>query len=78
MSRPMSAIAVATALVAASLSAVPAPAGAADLKVISAGAVRGLIAQIIDDYSARTGPEIRFHHRHHRPAARHHRLGPAR
>jgi molybdate transport system substrate-binding protein len=60
MSRPLSAIAFATALVAASLSAVPAPAGAADLKVISAGAVRGLIAQIIDDYSARTGQKFDF------------------
>ena len=32
-----------------------ATAGAADLKVISAGAVRGLIAQIIDDFSRQTG-----------------------
>jgi molybdate transport system substrate-binding protein len=37
-----------------------APAGAADLKVISAGAVRGLIAQIIDDYSRRTGQKFDF------------------
>jgi molybdate transport system substrate-binding protein len=36
------------------------PAGAADLKVISAGAVRGLIAQIIDDYSAKTGQKFDF------------------
>jgi len=36
------------------------PAGAADLKVISAGAVRGLIGQIIDDYSARTGQKFDF------------------
>jgi len=56
---------------------VAAPAGAADLKVISAGAVRGLIAQIIDDYSRQTGPEIRLHHRHHRPVARHHRVRAA-
>jgi molybdate transport system substrate-binding protein len=34
------------------------PAGAADLKVISAGAVRGLIAQIIDDYSRQTGQKF--------------------
>jgi molybdate transport system substrate-binding protein len=33
---------------------------AADLKVISAGAVRGLIAQIIDDYSGRTGQKFDF------------------
>src|SRR5712691_5950262 len=37
-----------------------APAGAADLKVISAGAVRGLIAQIIDDYSRQTGQKFDF------------------
>jgi molybdate transport system substrate-binding protein len=36
------------------------PAGAADLKVISAGAVRGLIAQIIDDYSHQTGQKFDF------------------
>jgi molybdate transport system substrate-binding protein len=33
---------------------------AADLKVISAGAVRGLIAQIIDDYSRQTGQKFDF------------------
>jgi molybdate transport system substrate-binding protein len=33
---------------------------AVDLKVISAGAVRGLIGQIIDDYSARTGQKFDF------------------
>src|SRR5579863_10016508 len=37
-----------------------APAGAADLKVISAGAVRGLINQIIDDYSRQTGQKFDF------------------
>src|ERR1700716_42267 len=37
-----------------------APAGAADLKVISAGAVRGLIAQIIDDYTRQTGQKFDF------------------
>jgi molybdate transport system substrate-binding protein len=36
------------------------PSLAADLKVISAGAVRGLIAQIIDDYSGRTGQKFDF------------------
>jgi molybdate transport system substrate-binding protein len=35
-------------------------AGAADLKVISAGAVRGLISQIIDDYSQKTGQKFDF------------------
>jgi molybdate transport system substrate-binding protein len=35
-------------------------AGAADLKVISAGAVRGLIAEIIDDYSRQTGQKFDF------------------
>jgi molybdate transport system substrate-binding protein len=38
----------------------PAPAAAADLKVISAGAVRGLIAEIIDDYSHQTGQKFDF------------------
>src|SRR5215471_9317454 len=37
-----------------------APAAAAELKVISAGAVRGLIAQIIDDYSHQTGQKFDF------------------
>jgi molybdate transport system substrate-binding protein len=36
------------------------PAGAADLKVTSAGAVRGLIAQIIEDYSRQTGQKFDF------------------
>ena len=36
------------------------PAGAGDLKVISAGAVRGLIAQIIDDYSRQSGQKFDF------------------
>jgi molybdate transport system substrate-binding protein len=36
------------------------PSDAADLKVISAGAVRGLIGQIIDDYSGRTGQKFDF------------------
>jgi molybdate transport system substrate-binding protein len=36
------------------------PTHAADLKVISAGAVRGLIGQMIDDYSARTGQKFDF------------------
>jgi len=36
------------------------PSRAADLKVISAGAVRGLIARIIDDYSGRTGQKFDF------------------
>jgi molybdate transport system substrate-binding protein len=36
------------------------PSEAADLKVISAGAVRGLIAQIIEDYSRQTGQKFDF------------------
>jgi molybdate transport system substrate-binding protein len=36
------------------------PAAAADLKVISAGAVRGLIAEIIQDYSHQTGQTFDF------------------
>src|SRR3954465_4421733 len=46
-------------LIAVALALAP-PAGAADLKVISAGAVRGLIAQIIDDYSRETGQKFDF------------------
>jgi molybdate transport system substrate-binding protein len=41
-------------------SLLPIGAEAADLKVISAGAVRGLIAQIIEDYSGRTGQKFDF------------------
>jgi len=37
-----------------------APSQAAELKVISAGAVRGLIAQIIEDYSAQSGQKFDF------------------
>src|ERR1700761_6882908 len=37
-----------------------APVHAADVKVIAAGAVRGLIAQIIDDYSRQTGQKFDF------------------
>lgn len=36
------------------------PVGAADIKVISAGAVRGLIAAIIADYSRQTGHKFDF------------------
>jgi molybdate transport system substrate-binding protein len=36
------------------------PAGAADIKVISAGAVRGLIAEMIADYSRQTGHKFDF------------------
>lgn len=45
---------------AASAALFAAPAGAADLKVISAGAVRGVIEQIIDDYSRRSGQKFDF------------------
>jgi molybdate transport system substrate-binding protein len=37
-----------------------APARAAEIKVTSAGAVRGLMAQIIDDYSRQTGQKFDF------------------
>jgi molybdate transport system substrate-binding protein len=37
-----------------------APAFGAEIKVISAGAVRGLIAEIIDDYSHQTGQKFDF------------------
>jgi molybdate transport system substrate-binding protein len=37
-----------------------APAHADDVKVIAAGAVRGLIAQVIDDYSHQTGQKFDF------------------
>src|SRR6267154_659891 len=36
------------------------PAAGADLKVTSAGAVRGLMARIIDDYSRQTGQKFEF------------------
>jgi len=55
--RLASSIAALAALAAAHIAG---PAGAADLKVISAGAVRGLIAQIIDDYSRQTGQKFDF------------------
>jgi molybdate transport system substrate-binding protein len=47
---------------AASIAAVllAAPSGAADIKVISAGAVRGLIAGMIADYSQQTGHKFDF------------------
>ena len=51
--RLMSLIAITAALFAM-------PATAADLKVISAGAVRGLIAQIIEDYTRQTGQKFDF------------------
>jgi molybdate transport system substrate-binding protein len=59
--RAASPIAFAIALLVPLLAALgAAPAGAADLKVISAGAVRGLISQIIDDYSRQTGQKFDF------------------
>src|SRR5258708_3746148 len=47
-------------IMAGSAALLAAPAGATDLKVTSAGAVRGLIAQIIDDYSRQTGQKFDF------------------
>ncbi len=49
-----------TILVAAAAVLFAAPSAAAELKVISAGAVRGLIAQIIEDYSRQTGQKFDF------------------
>lgn len=49
-----------TFAIAISLSFLAPPAHAADLKVISAGAVRGLIASIIADYSKETGHTFDF------------------
>ncbi|HMJ45675.1 MAG TPA: hypothetical protein VK522_25690, partial [Pseudolabrys sp.] len=46
---------VALALALAIGAALAAPASAADLKVISAGAVRGVVGGMIDDYSLKTG-----------------------
>jgi len=46
--------------IASLLALVPAPAGTAELKVISAGAVRGLIAGMIADYSRATGDKFEF------------------
>jgi len=51
---------VAAPIVAAWLVFASAGAHAADLKVISAGAVRGLIAEIIEDYSRQTGQKFDF------------------
>jgi molybdate transport system substrate-binding protein len=56
MPRCLASMIAATLALAAALT----PAGAADLRVIAAGAVRGLIAQIIDDYSRRTGQKFDF------------------
>src|SRR5262249_13694558 len=47
-----------TLLVAMAAVLLACPSAAADLKVISAGAVRGLIGQIIDDYSSKTGQKF--------------------
>src|SRR5262245_31527821 len=40
--------------------ALPASSSAADLKVISAGAVRGVIGGMIDDYTKQTGIKFNF------------------
>src|SRR3954471_8832121 len=53
MLRVLSQIALAATLLTA-------PAAGAELKVTSAGAVRGLIAQIIDDYTRQTGRKFEF------------------
>src|SRR5712691_1659164 len=53
-------IRILASLIAIAATLLATPAGAADLKVISAGAVRGLIAQIIEDYSRQTGQKFDF------------------
>ena len=53
------------------------PVNAMELRVISAGAVRGVVEGMIDDYSKKTGHQIQFYHRADRPVARHHRLRQA-
>jgi molybdate transport system substrate-binding protein len=61
MTRHASWLVVAVSLVTVLSDAIcPRSATAADLKVISAGAVRGLIAEIIDDYSRQTGQKFDF------------------
>lgn len=47
-------------LVVSSILLLAAPVGAADLKVISAGAVRGVIGGMIEDYSRQTGTRFNF------------------
>lgn len=42
------------------LCALPQPATAADLEVIAAGAVRGVLRGVIDDYSKSTGQQFKF------------------
>ena len=42
------------------LAAIAAPAPAAEIKVISAGAVRGVVGGMIDDYARRTGHKFEF------------------
>src|SRR5215467_13421604 len=51
---------VAAAIAALCPAIASAPAFGAEIKVISAGAVRGLIAEIIDDYSHQTGQKFDF------------------
>ena len=51
---------------------------AAEIKVISAGAVRSVIAGMIEDYQKRSRRHLRLHRRHHRRAARRHRIRQAR
>jgi molybdate transport system substrate-binding protein len=51
---------IAAVMAALCLTIASTPAFTAELKVISAGAVRGLIAEIIDDYSHQTGQKFDF------------------
>src|SRR5262245_46435997 len=51
---------IARSMIALVVALLATPALGADLNVTSAGAVRGLMARIIDDYSAQTGQKLEF------------------
>ena len=53
------------------------PASAAEINVISAGAVRGVVGGMIDDYARETGHKFNFTIGPTGHAARHHRVGQA-
>ena len=51
-----------------------ASASAGEINSISAGAMRGIVGSMIDDYAKETGQQIQFHRRTDRASARHHRF----
>jgi molybdate transport system substrate-binding protein len=51
---------IGAAMVVAAMTLPPMPVNAMELKVISAGAVRGVVGAMIDDYSRRTGIKFNF------------------